>query len=161
MPIYVTRHELSEANNRDNIGTPAFGAKDAPLMMIGRKAAVAKGRTFAQDYGVRPIFTRAAVSELLRTQQTARAMGFWRQKRYALLNEVLLDKSGPELRAMLDAKQLPPAALRAAEAVLNSPPAEKVWVTHGLLIAGMCYILGVHTFERFIPRFGEVRVLHI
>ena len=35
MSIIVIRLALSEANNRNNVGTMAFGAKTAPLMKEG------------------------------------------------------------------------------------------------------------------------------
>lgn len=33
-------HGLSQANNRDNIGTPAFGHPDSRLMPAGRESAL-------------------------------------------------------------------------------------------------------------------------
>lgn len=162
MSIHVIRHGLSEANNRNNIGTLAFAAKDAPLMGLGRDQARDRAKTLFADYGIDAKITPAATSELLRTQETAREMGFQVLRPYALLNEVEHGIEGSELRAMLDDGILPDAALRSAEAILEQPPDETVWVAHGLVIAGLSQALGVRDkFERLVPQFCEVRELPI
>lgn len=164
MPKLVIRHAISEANNRDNIGTMAFGAKDAPLM---EELALPQMRKCAHElrtkYKLNPAHVEAATSELLRTQQTAEGIGFKiRKPPYALLNEVEHGIEGSVLKQMLKDKQLPSAALAAARAILADPPSEKVLVTHGLVIAGLCHILEIqHEFEYFIPKFCEIRVLPI
>lgn len=64
------------------------------------------------------------------------------------------------LRAMLRQNQIPPIALKAAEVTLRQAPSEGVWVSHGLLIAGLCTVLGVaDRYERPVPRQCEVRQL--
>jgi hypothetical protein len=164
MPILAIRHGLSEANNRDNVGTLAFAAKDAPLMETGKEQARERAAGLARDYGVDPRITPVAVSHLLRTQETAQVMGFQpdRITPYELLNEVEHGMEGVALRAMLNDGQLPQTALYAAEAILRQPPSESVWITHGLIIAGLSHVLGVsHQFERLIPRFCEVRELPV
>ena len=162
MPIFAIRHGLSEANNRDNIGTLAFAAKDAPLMEKGKEQAREGAARLSGDYGINPRTTAVAVSGLLRTRQTAEVMGFQRITSYESLNEVEHGMEGGALRVMLDVGQLPPAALRAAESILHQPPTEGVWITHGLVIAGLSRILDIdREFERLIPRFCEVRELPI
>jgi broad specificity phosphatase PhoE len=164
MSVLVIRHGLSAANDRNNIGTLAFGAKDAPLMELGREQARRRAATLPADYGIIPQTTSVAVSELARTQETAGVMGFQsaHMTPYASLNEVSHGMEGAALRALLNRGALPPAALQAAEIILHQPPAEAVWVTHGLVIAGLSQTLGVsHQFERLIPRFCEVRELDI
>jgi len=162
MPILVIRHGLSEANNRDNVGTLAFAAKDAPLMDKGKEQARERAARLPSDYDINPQTTAVAVSDLLRTRETAEVMRFQSITPYESLNEVGHGMEGAALRAMLDAGQLPPAALHAAEAILRQPPSQGVWITHGLVIAGLSHVLGInHGFERLIPRFCEVRELPI
>lgn len=160
MSVLACRHGLSEANNRYNQGALAFASKYAPLMKLGRQQAVHLGIDLVQMYGVSqedPV----AVSELRRSQETATKAGFKRQRIYPILNEV-------NLRAVLQNPQnhlvndtLPDAAIAQAQLILENPPAERVWVTHGLVIAGLCVALGAHRDKRLIPRFCEVRELPI
>jgi hypothetical protein len=160
MSIFAIRHALSEANNRNNIGTLAFASKDAPLMDPGREQARRRASMLLGDYGINAAGTPAAVSSLLRTEETARVMGFQLIKAYEQLDEVEHGMSGPEFRALLDNGRLPQASLDAAEVILQNPPSEKVWITHGLVIAGLSQVLGVSDqFERLIPKFCEVREL--
>lgn len=159
MSTPVARHALSQANNVENIGTLAFAHKDAPLMEKGHEQAKDLGILLPERYGITPSLTPIATSELARTQQTASSAGFVALQSYAQLNEVLHGMDGHELRAMLDRRKLPSAAIQAAEAVLANPPKEEFWISHGLLIAGMCAVTGVYQNERLIPRFCEVRVI--
>lgn len=159
MSILVIRHALSEANNRDNVGTMAFGAKDAPLMQKGREQAVQRAATLRSEFGVNAATTPVAISRLLRTKETAQCLGFKQWTEYPLLDEVEHGMDGADLRALLDSGGLPRAALANAEALRQNPPSERVWVTHGLVIAGLCQLLGQTAYERLIPRFCEARVL--
>lgn len=162
MPIYVIRHGFSEANDRNNIGTLAFAAKDAPLKDLGKQQARDRAATLFADYGIHIPTTPVATSELLRTQETAREMGFHMLRPYGSINEVEHGMEGSMLKAMLSNGELPIAALRTAELILHQPPVEKVWVTHGLVIAGLCHELGIDSqFDRLIPKFCEVRELPI
>lgn len=157
MSIIVVRHGLSEANNHENIGTLAFGAADAPLMEKGREQARAVGTVLLDDYAIRPD-EPVAVSTYLRTQQTATEAGFTRQTQYEQLREVDHGMDLADLRAMLDANRIPDTAVAHAESLLGAMPPERVWFTHGLVIAGLCKVLDVYT-DRLKPRFGEVREL--
>ena len=131
-------------------------------MDLGKEQARDRGMILSSEFGIDAANTPVATSELLRTQETAREMGFLAVRPYGLLNEVEHDMEGPALRTMLDDGELPAAALRTAEAILAQPPQEGVWVTHGLVIAGLSHVLGVSDqFERLIPRFCEVRELPI
>ena len=161
MPILVIRHGLSEANNRNNLGTLAFASGQAPLMEHGREQARLLGKTLAESFGIIPDGKQVATSEMARTQETAREAGFQHLSTYAILNEVSHGMELTDLRAALDKRQLPPAAIEAAEAILETPPSEDVWFTHGLVIASLCQVLGAAQDERFIPRFCEVRELPI
>ena len=161
MPVLVIRHGLSEANNRNNVGTLAFASKEAPLMSEGREQARCLREVLRAEHAITTIEANVATSELLRTQQTAEEAGFRDISIYPVLNEVAHGIVLPGLRDMLDQKLLPPVALEAAQAILENPPAESIWITHGLVIASLCHVLGVSTGERFIPRFCEVRELPI
>jgi hypothetical protein len=160
MSILVIRHGLSQANNRENIGTPAFGHRDAALMDAGREQARAIPAELSARYGIAPDGMAVATSTLYRTKETAREAGFAETTEYAVLDEIEQDAiTRPELRRMLDAGRLPQVALDAAELTLASPPPERIWFSHGLRIAGLCAILGVYQGERPIPRFCEIREL--
>lgn len=158
----VVRHSLSEANNRDNYGKPAFGHADAPLMPEGRIIAQGMGIELESAYGIIPVTTAVAVSRMLRSQETATEAGFIDLNKYTALNEVDTRLPHPELRDAIDNRQHTAVALNRAELILRNPPKEKVWVTHGLVIAGLCEVLGLASqFENFIPKFCEIRELPI
>ncbi|HET8884536.1 MAG TPA: histidine phosphatase family protein [Candidatus Saccharimonadales bacterium] len=159
MSILVIRHGLSEANNRDNYGTPAFGNPEAPLMPMGRKQAAALGKLLVKDFGVDLANEPVAVSTMRRTQETAIAAGFTGLHLYPELNEEKGNMTDAETRAALQTRQPPEATLAAARLLIEHPPVEKIWITHALLIATICQELGVYQNERFTPKFCEVREL--
>ena len=161
MPILAIRHGLSHANNRDNIGTLAFASEQARLMCDGYHQARAMGKLLIDTYDIDVAHTPVAASRLLRTQQTAVAAGFLELYCYPQLDEVKHGMDLLELRTTLDSGKLPPAAIAAAEQTLANPPRQDIWITHGLRIAALCAVLGVHQNERLIPRFCEVRELPI
>ncbi|MDB5163920.1 MAG: hypothetical protein JWS12_538 [Candidatus Saccharibacteria bacterium] len=161
MAVLVIRHGLSEANNRNNVGMLAFASKDAPLMEQGRQQARELTAILRIEHDIDTAKTPVATSELLRTQQTAEEAGFTNISIYPVLNEVAHGIALPGLREMLDQKKLPDVALQAAHAILENPPAEDIWVTHGLVIASLCQVLDVAREDRFIPRFCERRELPI
>ncbi len=85
---------------------------------------------------------------------------------YPQLNEVVHGYELTYLGQTLDAGQLPPAALATAEFLLANRPPEGIWITHGLVIAGLYEVLGLAPKRRLsrkelIPRFCEIRVLPI
>ena len=152
------RHGLSEANNRNNIGNLAFASADAPLMREGAVQAGIAGRLLAVRYGAAILMQPVAVSTMRRTQETASAMGLSDQVIYPELQEIEHGMDLLELRSMLDNGKLPDAAIRTAESLLDNPPVEGVWVTHGLVIAGLCRTLGIARDDwRLVPRFCEIR----
>lgn len=164
MSIIVIRHGLSEANNRDNRGTPAFGNPDAPLMEQGRIDAAHLNQILSLELGTDVAQIPAAASMMRRTQETAETAGFTTINTYRILNEV--DISLDDRIQIKATKKIPktalPIILRAAETVLENPPAEPVWFSHGLLIAGMCKVLGIYqepVIQRPYPRFCEIREL--
>ncbi|MDB5184201.1 MAG: hypothetical protein JWN38_9 [Candidatus Saccharibacteria bacterium] len=162
MSKLLGRHSLSEANNRHNYGTPAFGHADAPLMAEGRLIAQNMGLEFEAVHGIIPSATPAAVSKMLRAQETAQEAGFVDLREYAVLNEVDTRLPHPELKDAIANRRHTSVALKAAELILEDPPEEPVWITHGLVIASLCEVLGVaNRFEHFVPRFCEIRELPI
>ncbi|UFS98265.1 phosphoglycerate mutase family protein [Nocardia huaxiensis] len=159
MAVLLVRHGLSEANNRHNLGTPAFGAADARLMEFGRQQAALMGQTLRQEHGIDCAAIEVAVSGMARTRETALAAGFVTMTEYPALNEVDQTSDRQTVRRMIDERRLSVTALAAAEAVLADPPRETIWITHGLLIAALCRLTGVPETDRFIPRFCEIRRL--
>jgi len=158
MSVLVVRHGLSEANNRENIGTLAFGASDAPLMEKGRAQAQAAGRLLREQYALDTEDT-VAVSTYLRTRETATHAGFVHQVQYAELSEVDSGLPRLELKAMLNRNEVPDAAVARAELLLAGElPEQQVWFTHGLVIAGLCKVLNVYT-DMYKPGFTEIREL--
>lgn len=140
----------------------AFANRSAELTPRGEAECSQLAAILPVEYDVNIRNTRVAVSEFVRTQQTARLLGF--QKKLTLphgeLNEVDHNMELGALRAMLRQNKIPPIALRAAEATLGQAPSEGVWVSHGLLIAGLCTVLGIaDQYERPVPRQCEVRRL--
>ena len=78
------------------------------------------------------------------------------------MNEVKPGIPAVRLKEMLENKNLPEAASFNAKRILKHPPVEPVWITHGLVIAGLCRELGIEDdYEHFIPKFGEIRDIKI
>ena len=159
MSILVIRHGLSEANNRENYGTPAFGSPEASLMPAGREQASALGELLVADFGIRLANEPVAVSMMRRTQETAIVAGFRKLHLYPELNEEKGNMTDAETKTALQTRRPPEATVLAARKLIEQPPAEQVWVAHALLIATICQELGIYQAERFTPRFCEVREL--
>ncbi|MCA9349949.1 histidine phosphatase family protein [Candidatus Saccharibacteria bacterium] len=163
MDRLLIRHALSEANNRANYGRLAFANKEALLMPKGILQAQQLGSVLRQEYAVSPE-EKVATSTLARTQQTAQEAGLLNYTPYPLLDEVDHGTELPELRLMLDQNQIPETAIEAAERLLKCPPEERIWFTHGLVIAGLSQTLGFdyseHS-ERLVPKFCEIRTMSI
>lgn len=100
-----------------------------------------------------------AVSELKRTFQTASYAGFQQITAYNVLNEIDLDLSPADVERIKTTKQVPDGAVKIAQTILSNPPKEKVWVTHGLVIAALAHELGIPPEEVFIPKMGSVTKL--
>lgn len=156
----LIRHPLSYANDERKFGTLAFASPDAELMPAGRGQALALGHRLRRFHGIARE-EAVATSQYRRTQQAARYAGFKTLHAYAGLNEVQHGVPLLELRSMLDNGQIPDTAMAAAESVLEHPPSEAVWFTHGLVIAAMSRLLGGYEERRLVPRFCEVREFEI
>jgi len=159
MSKFLIRHGLSQANNR---GSLAFASDAAPLMDEGRNQARLAADVLRSRHDIVDFTQTVAVSGMRRTHETAESMGFMNLHEYPGLSEVNHGVDLAELRKMLDQDKLPDAALRAAERIMNDPPTEEIWVTHGLVIAGLCKHLGVEDRAmRLVPKFCEIRRLPI
>jgi broad specificity phosphatase PhoE len=161
MSRILIRHGLSRANAG---GDEAFGRPNAELLPVGREAARNLTSVLEAKYGILPGQTPVATSELLRTAQTAREAGFSAVTPYRQLNEVIHGMDLLELRHMLrEERQTPVAAIQQAELILASPPEEKIWFTHGLVILGLYAVLGLErdSEARYVPDFCEIIELPI
>jgi broad specificity phosphatase PhoE len=159
--ILVVRHGLSEANNRQNRGTPAYGGKDEPLMIEGRRQAWRAGIKLRDDYGIDRITTPVATSQLRRAKETARFAGFLLRQEYPQLNEFETDNWKLTL-GELEKGRLTPALEKYSIDLLSSPPEEGVWFSHGVTIAGICHVLGISQTEgRYYPSFCEIKEITI
>ena len=157
MPLYIARHGVSRANDRND---PAFGNPEAGLLNAGVDQAVAMGEKF-QQLGFNRSVTPVAVSYMKRSRQTALAAGFFILKPYQLLNE--LDLSTAEKMTAKYSRQLPLDSLRQTETLLNNPPQEKIWHSHGLRAACIFKILDLYqdADDPFIMGFCEIREIPI
>lgn len=155
----VIRHGLSEANNRANFGTPAFGSPSAPLMEEGLAQAVVMGLCLEVERGIDVPNTPVATSYMRRAHETAMAAGFRRINLYHSLSEVTANLSFDDINQIRQSRIIPAPILKEAEYVLNHPPSEEIWITHGLLIASMCQVLNIYQSpeHKFIPAFCEIR----
>lgn len=160
--IYLVRHGLSQANNRENIGTPAFGARDAELMPAGVEHARGAGRLLIGKYALLQA-KHVAASTMRRAQQTAEEAGFSDFTAYPQLDEIPieLESNVAAQRARWHEGQLDDFILEHALATLALAPEEPIWFTHGLRIAGICKVLDQHQDTHPIPKFGEVREVTI
>ncbi len=161
MSILSIRHGLSEANNRDNYGTPAFGNPEASLMPAGVEQAVKLGKKLVSEFCIDPANEPVAVSAMRRSQETALAAGFKNLVIYEELNEEKGELSDIDVAKAIADRRPPEAAIVAARYLLQHPPQEKIWISHGLLIATLCQELDVYTDDRFTPKFCEVRELPV
>ena len=163
MSKLVIRHGLSEANNYANYGSPAYGNPNAGLMKQGVYQAIELGNTLRKNYFIDADQPIVAVSQMRRTWETANLAGFHSLRPYATLNEVNHGLSLEDKARIKATLILPVVALRAAEEVLNNPPEEDMWFSHGLLIASMCKVLNIYQNPNntFYPDFCEIRELPI
>lgn len=154
MKYFVVRHGQTDANRMTRM---AFGAEGAPINKTGKMQAQLLGLAL-REQGINPTADLVAVSELLRTRQTAEHAGFKRIVVNSLLNEI--NTSEPEKTLQLVAQaRVPRKAIKAAEALLAQPPLERIWITHGLVIAALEVLLDISDKDSFVPDFCEIRIL--
>jgi hypothetical protein len=167
--ILAIRHGHSTANVAEipsamTAEDLAFANRSAGLTKRGEAECIQLAAALSIEYGIDTSTTHVAVSEFKRTNQMTKLLGFREEeewtKPYRVLNEVDHEMELDVLRAMLRRNEIPAIALQTAEATLERSPKEKVWITHGLLIAGLCIVLDIaDQYERLVPRQCEVRQL--
>lgn len=157
----LVRHALSNANNRELYGTPAFGNPNSGLMPEGINQAINLGAFIVSEYGINISEENVATSRFRRTQQTATIAGFRHIYFYSSLNEVKGNLSDIEVREAINLKNPPKETKLAARNLINNPSIEDIWFTHGLLIAALCQELGLNNYDRFIPKFCEIREIEL
>lgn len=162
--VTLIRHAQSTANLMDEPGSMtegelAFVNRAAGLTELGEQQCYSLAPLLFSEYGIEPSTTLVAVSTYQRPKLTAELLGFLiNPTPYPQLDEVDHGISTRRIRELVRANRIPDIAVEAGRIALEQAPEEHVWVTHGLLIAGMCIELGiVDQFERPVPRQCEVR----
>lgn len=152
MKYLLIRHAKTDANRLTRV---AFGKEGAPINVFGEQQAQELRKKLIK-IGIDTNKEVVAVSELLRTKQTAESAGFKHFSVNSVLNEVNTDNPQRTLELVAQAK-LPEQAIVAAKAIVAKPPKEKIWVTHGLVIAAIQVELGLSDPQNFIPDYCEIR----
>lgn len=158
MSKLLVRHGVSEANDKSSL---AYGSPEANLLPLGTQQATSLGLELVSGFGIVPAEEPVAISCMRRTRQTAQYAGFSTIHEFELLNEATSGLEMWEIHESLTKQQAPRTAIAKAEALLARPLSERVWITHGLVIAGLCEVLGIYKSERFIPRFCEIREIEL
>jgi len=154
MQYFVIRHGMTDANR---LTRAAYGKRGAPLNKQGIKQAE-KLRTLLKEKGIDIDAEPAAVSEFLRAEQTAEIAGIKKIVVYNVLNEIQSDPV--KTQELIKKGVVPGEAVNAAKKLLKNPPKEKVWVTHGLLIAALLNIIQ-ETKGVIVPDFCEITEINI
>ncbi len=151
MKYLLIRHAKTEANR---LTRALFGKEGAPINDEGIEQVNALHKELL-DLGVDLDTEPVVVSELLRTKQTAELAGFKNVTVNPLLNEVNTVDPKHTL-ALVSQGKLPEEAKVAAKAILANLPKQRVWITHGLVIAGILYELGTVDPKNLIPKLCEI-----
>lgn len=165
--VTLIRHAHSKANEADSSNLTgeglAFANRSAGLTDEGKLQCQELELLLRTRHGVIPAKTKVAVSTFERTRLTAVELGFVIINPYAQLDEVDPGLPIEKYRRYVEGHHRLPevslrAAIAAAEVVLENPPEEEVWISHGLLIAGICSILEIgQQYDRLNPEQCEVR----
>lgn len=150
--VYIIRHGSSEGSRHNQA---SFGPEGGALISKG----IDEARALREELlcmGINLQVEPIASSSMRRAYETAYYAGFQRINKYSSLNEVGGDLPPEVLDAILERKEAPPSAIVAAQKLLKNPPSEKIWVTHGQLIAGIANVLDIPTSELFIPKMGTI-----
>ncbi len=130
-----------------------FGPLGAPINEDGVKSAEAlheKLKSMGIDFS-----QEVAVSELQRTQQTAKLAGFKNLVISPLLNEV--DTIDPdETNRLVANRDLPKEARDAGEKLLANPPEQLFWFTHGQVTAAVLDQLGYDDRGDYVLSFSQI-----
>lgn len=155
--VLVIRHAISEGGRHDRHLFPKEGAPLSAQGILDAQGLHAQLVAHNVDLENEPV----AISELIRTRQTAEHAGLKNLSEYAMLNEVDSGLSPEELDAIIENKQVPKKAIAAAQKLLTNPPKESIWVTHGMLIAAMARELRIPPNELFVPDMATITALQI
>lgn len=150
--VYIIRHGKSE-------GTRHTEANFGPLGSSLNEQGVQESRKLQmllEELGINVNIEPAATSQKKRAYETAEAAGFKNIKKYQCLNEVARTDSPEVIDAMIAKKEASPVAIAAAQELLKNPPPERIWVTHGQLIAGIAKVLDIPSSELFIPELSSI-----
>lgn len=139
MQRFVIRHAASTGNRLTRF---AFGKDGSPLSELGKQQAL-ELRPVLGSRGIDVTTEHVAVSPKTRAQDTAWIAGFQHLSIYMVLDEVMTGLKHGEAGKMLAAGLMPSEATKAARAILSNPPPERVWVTHGLVLAALLHELGI------------------
>jgi len=155
MKYLVIRHGKTGGTR---LNRPLFGKEGAPLVEEGREQAQMLGEML-REKSIATTTLPVAVSELIRTRQTAMEAGFPEEhlQTSSLLNEIHTADPHKTVE-MIGRGELPQEALVAAKKLLSNPPQETIWFTHGLVIAALREVLGL---PGFIPDFCEIVEIEI
>lgn len=137
--VLVIRHGHSEANSK-GIDTP-WDKMFAPLDERGKRESRQLGELLLREYGF-DVSQSVAVSDLLRAQQTAEYAGFENTTPYDVLNEVRGEFASVDWREEMKHGIIPDSVREAGHRLLENPPAEEIWFSHGLTISALCSVLG-------------------
>jgi hypothetical protein len=130
MSKLLIRHGLSDANDRERYGSPAFANPNASLMPKGVEQAMPLGELLVMQFGINVADEDVGVSEMLRSQETAIFGGFHKFTIYPELNEEKGGLSDENIQIVLATKSPPEATIKAARAIIENPPPEKVLIMH-------------------------------
>ena len=167
MTVYVVRHsapnfETGTLGYYAHLNVPQPGSPDELSEMGMHNAASLATKLMGKGLFVDGSDVLAAVSEHSLTRQTALHAGFHydEQVEHALLNEVELpDMTHDELAEVLRRDELPNLVLERAQQLIEDPPEQGVWFTHGLVVAGLTKVLDVRHQRLLVPNYGEIRAL--
>lgn len=155
--IYLVRHAQSEGHRHNRAD---YGKEGGALLDAGIAESKALKHKFLA-LGINPKIEQVAISELKRTYQTAIYAGFTNITKYPSLNEVDPPLDPELIEDMIKRKELPEDAVIRARVILENPPPENIWVTHGLIIAGLATELGIPLDHLFIPKMGSISTIEI
>ena len=156
MRYYLIRHGKTDANRMTRA---TYGKQGAPLNDDGKQQAEELHKKLL-ELGIDLNKEVVAASELLRAQQTAEFAGF----QNIVINSILNEVNTPDPQKTTDDLKrgiLADEAIVAAKEVLANPPKERIWVTHGQLIAAILAELKQNKLNTFIPDFCEVTEIEL
>jgi Histidine phosphatase superfamily (branch 1) len=158
MKRIVARHLQSDAN-KHGFATDGWSAS---LTAEGWSNAPTLGERFCA-LGI-DLAEPIAVSQLVRSQQSAYGAGFDDLRVNPLLNEASLTRGKVAVMREIVRGEVPPEAIEAGEAILENLFDERACIGHALRIIGMFEVAGTpyrKLYGQKLPNFGDVVTLEI